>query len=160
MGRPFSKLSSNDKSQTFLTDTHSVACYPLKEIPGSLGKMKPTILIVEDHGGMPGLILDLLSEAFPKGNFLEAKNGEEAVDLARGRSLDIVLMDLGLPKMNGIEATRRIKVAVPESHVVIVTNHEGADFQRAATIAGASAYICKRQMETELIAVLTKLFPG
>lgn len=120
--------------------------------------MKPTILVVEDHEGVRGLILDLLSEAFPEGNFLEAKSGEEAVGLACRHSPDIVLMDIGLPKMNGLEATRCIKLAVPKAHVVIVTNHEGSDFQRAATVAGASAYISKSRMETELIPVLTKLF--
>lgn len=77
--------------------------------------------------------------------------------MASLHSPDIVLMDIGLPKMNGIEATRRIKSAVPQVNVVIVTNHEACEFENEAAVAGANAYMLKHQMQTELIPILTKL---
>jgi DNA-binding NarL/FixJ family response regulator len=66
-------------------------------------------------------------------------------------------MDIGLPKMNGIEATRRIKDAVPKARVVIVTNHETPEYENAAAIAGASAYVLKNRVNSELIPIVTKL---
>jgi DNA-binding NarL/FixJ family response regulator len=120
--------------------------------------MKLTILIVEDHDGVRFLLYDFLSDTFPYCRFLEAKNGEEAVALALAQSPEIILMDISLPKMNGIEATRRIKDAQPQTHVVIVTNHEADEFQREAYAVGACAYVLKHRMQTELVPVLTKLF--
>lgn len=118
---------------------------------------KPTILIVEDHEEVRFFLRALLSESLLGYHILEAKDGEEAVALASLHSPGIVLMDIGLPKMNGIEATRRIKAALPRVHVVILTNHEASEFKNEAIIAGAIAYILKHQMQTELIPILTKL---
>ena len=96
-------------------------------------------------------------KTFLKVSPLEAKSGEEAVSLAVTKPPDIVLMDIGLPKMNGIEATRRIKAAVMQARVVIVTSHEACKFRRAAVGAGASAYVLKERIYTDLLPVLTEL---
>ena len=129
------------------------------ECIGNKGRdMKATILIVEDHENVRFLLHDFLKGAFPGCRFLEAKNGEEAVTLATLHSPDIVLMDIGLPKMNGIEATRCIKDALPRTHVIIVTNHEAIEYKKEAAIAGASAYVLKNRMYTELVPVLMELF--
>ncbi len=119
--------------------------------------MCPTIMIVEDHEAVRTSLRDWLSAIFPDCVFVEAKSGEEAVDLARAQSPDVVLMDIGLPGMNGIEATRRIKVVWPQTQVVILTIHEAPEYQADAAAAGASAYITKRRMHTKLIPTLTKL---
>lgn len=118
---------------------------------------KVNILIVEDREGVRLYLRVLVSESFPECHCFEARDGEEAVAMASLHSPEIVLMDIGLPKMNGIEATRRIKEAVPKARVVIVTNHEASEFKNEAIIAGANAYILKHQMQTELIPILTKL---
>ncbi len=118
---------------------------------------KATILIVEDHDALRDSLRKWLSSIFPDCNFMDAKSGEEAVALASDRSPDIVLMDIGLPKMNGIEATRYILKAVPTTHVVILTIHDVADYKTDASAAGAIAYIPKHRMHSELIPVVTKL---
>ena len=118
---------------------------------------KPTILIVEDHEGVRTLLREWLSDTFPGCRILEAKSGEEAVTMAQAQTPDIILMDIGLPQMDGIQATPRIKDALPHTQVVIVTNHEAAEFKREATVAGASSYVLKDRIDTELIPVMTKL---
>jgi len=119
--------------------------------------MNPTVLIVEDHDAVRAALRDWLSVVFQDWGFLEAKSGEEAVDLARRNSPDVILMDIGLPGMNGIEATRRIKAAVPQAQVVMLTIHEAPEYQADAAAAGASAYILKRHMHSELIPALQRL---
>jgi len=116
-----------------------------------------TILIVEDREGVRHYLRVLVSESFPKCHCFEARDGEEAVTMASLHLPDIVLMDIGLPKMNGIEATRRIKETVPKARIVIVTNHEACEYKKAAAIAGASAYVLKNRMNSELIPIVTKL---
>jgi len=119
--------------------------------------MNPTILIVEDHDAVRAALRDWLSTTFPDWSFLEAKSGEEAVDLACAKAPDIILMDIGLPKMNGIGATRHIKAAAPQVQVVMLTIHEAPEYQADAAAAGANAYVVKRKMHTELIPTLRKL---
>jgi len=119
----------------------------------------PTILIVEDHDAVRASLRDWLSATFPNLDCLEARTGEEAVALVPGRPPALVLMDVALPGMNGIEATRRIKLDAPQTQVVILSIHEDAHYQLDAATAGASAYVPKRRMHVELIPIITKLLP-
>ena len=80
-----------------------------------------------------------------------------AVALVYAHSPDIVLMDIGLPQMNGIEATRHIKAVAPQVHVVILTIRESFKYKAAALKAGADRYISKLDMGTQLIPVLANL---
>jgi DNA-binding NarL/FixJ family response regulator len=116
-----------------------------------------TILIVEDHDALRDSLRRWLSSTFPDCTFFEAGSGEEAVAMASSHLPNIVLMDIGLPKMSGIEATRLIKKAVPNIKVVILTIHDVVDYKTDALAAGAIAYIPKHAMHTELIPVVTKL---
>jgi DNA-binding NarL/FixJ family response regulator len=129
----------------------------MKNTPNKNESAKVTILIVEDREGVRFYLRALVSDSFPECHCFEARDGEEAVAMASLHLPDIVLMDIGLPKMNGIEATRRIKDAVPKARVVIVTNHETPEYENAAAIAGASAYVLKNRVNSELIPIVTKL---
>lgn len=119
--------------------------------------MKGTILIVEDHDEVRATLHDWLSVIFYDCLFSEAKSGEEAVALIQAKPPDIVLMDIGLPGMNGIDATRRIKTTTPQVQVVMVTIHENPDYKNESIAAGATAYVTKRKMEKELIPLLKNL---
>ena len=119
----------------------------------------PTILIVEDHDAVRASLRDWLNATFPNLDCLEARTGEEAVALVLGRPPAIVLMDVGLPGMNGIEATRRIKTTAPQTQVVMLSIHEDPHYQIDAATAGASAYVSKRRMHIELIPIVRKLLP-
>lgn len=73
----------------------------------------------------------------------EASNGEEAVELARRHQPDVVLMDLSMPVVDGIEATRRITSELPNVRVLVLTMHDDPARTRAAISAGASGYLTK-----------------
>ncbi len=121
--------------------------------------MHPTILIVEDHAAVRKSLCDWLSVMLPDCQFVQAQSGEEAMALTDAQPPDIVLMDIGLPGITGIEATRRIKALAPNTSVVILSIHEEDAFQTDAAAAGASAFVFKRTMDTELVPVLQTLLP-
>jgi DNA-binding NarL/FixJ family response regulator len=116
-----------------------------------------TILIVEDHDAVRRSLRDWLEAVFPQYGFIEAASGEEAVAIAQAKSPQAVIMDIALPRMNGIEATRRIKATVPTAQVVILTIHEDKAYRADAAAAGASAYVPKRVMQTKLLPTLAAL---
>ncbi len=121
---------------------------------------KATILIVEDHNALRSSLLDWLQSVFHNCEFLVAESGEEAVKLASAHSLDIVLMDIQLPRMDGIETIRYIKGISPQTHAVIVSVYNYPAYLEAAAAAGACAYINKHSMHIELIPTLIKLLPA
>lgn len=88
---------------------------------------------------------------------VEASTGEEAVALAAQIAPDFVIMDLKLPGMNGIVATRRIKAMLPQAQVVVVSLFDAAEFQAEAAAAGVVAFLPKRIMHRELIPLLAAL---
>jgi DNA-binding NarL/FixJ family response regulator len=73
----------------------------------------------------------------------EAKDGQEALEACRALSPDVVLMDVRMPGMDGLEATRQIKAEMPRVSVVMVTMHENPDYLLEAVRAGAAGYVLK-----------------
>jgi two-component system invasion response regulator UvrY len=119
--------------------------------------MPVNILIVEDDANVRRLLGQWLSLTFPWCQVLEAATGEDGVRLAQSVSPRVVIMDISLPGISGIEATRRIKASVPGTEVVFLTIHEAEAYRKDAASAGASAYVSKRKMQTELIPVLERM---
>jgi len=119
--------------------------------------MPATILIVEDHDTVRKSLRDWLEVEFPQCRVIEAASGEEAIAVIRTESPRLVVMDISLPGMSGIEATRQIKAALPSAQVVMLTIHEDDAHRADAITAGASAYVTKRVMQTELIPTLAAL---
>lgn len=116
-----------------------------------------TLLIVEDNQGIRLWMRTLVTEAFPGLCIVEAMRGEEAVALAWFHLPEVILMDIGLPQMNGIEATWRIKVLVPQAYVVIVTNYEVPEYEEKTVRAGAYAYVLKKDISSKLIPILRQI---
>jgi CheY-like chemotaxis protein len=104
--------------------------------------LAPTVLIVEDAESERAVMRDLL-EAEGIAVVAEAGDGAEAVDRAIQSRPDVVLMDLRMPAMGGIEATRLIKEALPNTQVIILTVYEGPLPERSAEEVGAYAYLVK-----------------
>jgi DNA-binding NarL/FixJ family response regulator len=119
--------------------------------------MPATILIVEDHDEVRRSLQDWLKIEFPQCRVIEAASGEEAIALAQTESPNLVVMDITLPGMNGIEATRQIKAILPSARIVMLTIHDSDAHRAGATAAGASAYVSKRAMSTELLPTLAAL---
>ena len=117
----------------------------------------PKILVVEDHEHVRTTLKDFLAANFPDADLLEATNGEEAVAIANVESPDVVLMDIGLPVLNGIDATRRIKAEMPDLKVVMLTIHENPEYLDDAKDAGANGYVLKRKMASDLIPIISRM---
>jgi DNA-binding NarL/FixJ family response regulator len=90
----------------------------------------------------------------------EAANGIEAVDLARALKPDLVLMDLVMPEMDGIEATKRIKNEMPEIKIMMLTSFSDQDHVIPALEAGASGYQLKDIQPDDLISSIRKIING
>ena len=90
----------------------------------------------------------------------EASDGQEAVDLAERLTPDVVLMDLSMPVLNGVEATRRILATVPGTQVLVLSMHEGADSVLAALRAGARGYLVKGATKHEVARALHDVATG
>lgn len=86
-----------------------------------------------------------------------APNGAVAVELCEALQPDIVLMDLQMPEMDGIEATRRIKELAPDTAIVILTASPSEDDVRRAAAAGASGYLTKAAAASELVSTVVAL---
>jgi two-component system response regulator NreC len=90
----------------------------------------------------------------------EAGRGEEACQLAEQLKPEVVIMDLSLPDISGIEATKRIKAAVPECHIIALTMHEEEPYVLEVLKAGADAYIVKRSAAADLVNALRQVMAG
>jgi DNA-binding NarL/FixJ family response regulator len=119
--------------------------------------MSTTILIVEDHDAVRRSLRDWLEVELPQCRVIEVACGEEAIAFTRIEPPRLVVMDISLPGMNGIEAMRQLRAASPSTAIVVLTIHEGDTYRADAMSAGASAYVTKRAMQTELIPALTAL---
>lgn len=119
--------------------------------------MEQHILIVEDHPGVRKSLRECLELAFPQYQLLEAASGEEAVAIAETVLPGLVIMDIGLPGMNGIEATESIKKILPDTQVVMLTICDDDDYRNHASAAGASAYVAKRDVKTDLLPTLRRI---
>lgn len=90
----------------------------------------------------------------------EAANGREAVEMAATLKPDIVLMDVAMPELNGIEATRRIVQATPRLRVLVLSMHKEAVYVREILKAGARGYILKDAIDTELVNAVRSVARG
>jgi DNA-binding NarL/FixJ family response regulator len=112
---------------------------------------RPISVVIADDHTLFAEALALTLRSDPRFEVLGlAENGRQAVDLAASLHPDVVLMDLHMPVMDGIEATRRLRLASPRSHVVVVTASTSPEDGARARAAGARAYIRKWSSSEEL----------
>jgi DNA-binding NarL/FixJ family response regulator len=116
------------------------------------------ILVVEDFVPFQQYIISILATERGLEVIAGVSDGLEAVQKAKELKPDLILMDIGLPSLSGIEAARRIRKAVPEAKVVFLSQESSVDVVQMALNTGASAYVVKANAETELLeAVRTAL---
>lgn len=122
--------------------------------------MKSNILIVEDHE----LTRFGLKTAFETCDFInqvfEAESAEKGIEIVKNNHIDLIIMDLGLPGINGIEGTRRIKQENKDIKVVVLTSHNDVQEVLNSLKAGTNAYCSKEINPTSLINVVRSVLDG
>lgn len=121
---------------------------------------KITLLVVDDHAIMRDGIRALLSLHDDIEIIGEAGDGQEAVDKAMELNPDVIIMDIALPVMDGLEAMRRILKQNPRSKVLILTQHDEMEYVLSAVKAGATGYMPKRALGSELISAIRSVYRG
>lgn len=121
---------------------------------------KISVLIVDDHAILREGLRALLS-LYPDFEVVgEAEDGLEAINKTRELSPDIVLMDIAMPVLGGLEATLEIRKQSPGSRVVILTQHDDTEYIFPMLKAGAAGYVLKKAVGTELVAALRAVHHG
>jgi DNA-binding NarL/FixJ family response regulator len=115
------------------------------------------ILIVDDHAVVRRGVRALLESQPDWEVSAEATTGREAVDLARRLQPDVVIMDLSLPQLNGLDATRQILKESPRTEVLVLTMHHSEELARNVLQAGARGYVLKSDADQNLIAAVESL---
>ena len=123
-----------------------------------MGKIK--ILLAEDHVIVREGTRELVQREPDMEVVAEADDGEEAVQLAVKLQPDVVIMDIAMPKLNGIEATKQIKALYPATAVLILTAYDNDQYIFALLEAGAAGYLLKTVRGHELIDAIRAVYAG
>jgi DNA-binding NarL/FixJ family response regulator len=122
---------------------------------------KLKVVIADDHRMFAEALTAILSTDARINVVAQVGDGQAAVDLARELRPDVVVMDVAMPVMDGIDATRLIRAELPETAVVVVTGSAALSDVSRARAAGASAYVTKDQIAEDLVrAILDAGSPG
>jgi DNA-binding NarL/FixJ family response regulator len=120
----------------------------------------PRVLIADDHGIVRSGLRLLLERQPDIEVVAEAADGAEARELAIRERPDLAILDVKMPKLTGLQATREIKAQAPEVAVLILSMHDDERYVAEAMKAGASGYVVKTQADTDLMAAIRAIERG
>src|SRR5215510_14600312 len=114
------------------------------------------VLLVDDHEPWRRRISSELQKSSPRWQIVaEAADGLEAVEKARLLRPDLILLDIGMPTLNGIQAAARILVDYPKSRILFMSEHRSPDVVDAALATGASGYLVKSEASAQLMRAMS-----
>src|ERR1044072_4116228 len=123
--------------------------------------MKRTRILLADDHAVVRQGFKMLLGAQPDMEIVgEASNGREAVETAEALRPDIVVMDVAMPELNGIEATRRLGLSVPHARVVALSMHKDSVYVREILRAGARGYLLKDSVAADLVSAIRAVASG
>ena len=130
-------------------------CSTVTEAGSQPNEMKNArLLIVDDHEIFRRGLRALLEPSSEWQICGEAVDGVDAIEQCRSLKPDIVVLDVSMPRLNGLEAARLICKQTPEPHIVIITQHDSPQIRSAALEAGARAFVTKSSVGSELVSAL------
>lgn len=123
----------------------------------ALAESSMRLLLVDDDPRFRETLRQLLATRDEAEILGEAGDGEEALRLAETLQPDVVLMDLAMPRMNGLEVTRHLKARWPQVRIIIITVHDDEAYRRTALAAGAETFLVKKTLGVDLWPTLRRL---
>ncbi|MCD4786826.1 MAG: response regulator transcription factor [Desulfobacterales bacterium] len=121
---------------------------------------KTRVLLAEDHTIVRKGLRSLLDKETGIKVVGEAEDGREAIAKAEELHPDVVVMDIAMPRLNGLEATRQIKKRFPDMKILILTMHTNEEYVLQTLNAGASGYLVKKAAPAELISAINAVHKG
>jgi DNA-binding NarL/FixJ family response regulator len=118
------------------------------------------VLVVEDHEPFRRFVRSTLATRIEYQVICEVSDGLEAVQKAEELQPDLIVLDIGLPSLNGVEAARRIRKLSPKSKILFVSQESSADVVQEALRLGAMGYVAKAQAGIELLAAVEAVCQG
>ena len=118
------------------------------------------VLIADDHRVVREGLVAIMRESEDLEVVGEARDGQEAVEKARELSPDVILMDVSMPRMNGVEATRAIKRESPHIGVVALTMYDEEKYIFDLVRAGATGYLLKDSESSQIISAIRSIYKG
>ncbi len=117
------------------------------------------VLVADDHAIVRRGTRELIAERYPDAEFVEAGTGEAAVAMADGR-FDLVVIDLGMPGRGGLDAVRELACRHPRMPIVVLSQHDEAEYAARALRAGAGGYVTKDSATDELVSAVESTLRG
>ena len=114
------------------------------------------LLIVDGEVTMCARLRAYLEVILPRSRVLEAWSGARALELCVKERPELVLVDVTLPDMNGMELTTRLRALSPSPAVIVISYHEGTDYAERARAAGACCFLVKNRLATELAPAVAR----
>jgi len=123
-------------------------------------KLANTVLLAEDFAPFRAFIRSLLDDTTNFQVVAEVSDGLNAIDKSRHLQPDFVLLDIGLPRLNGLQAAKHIRSLVPSAKIVFLTQETDSDSVNEARRLGASGYVCKLHAAEKLLEALEAVLEG
>ncbi len=149
-----------DPSSQGVVPPSASATGPVHEMASATGYQMVSILLAEDHPVVRNNLVRLLDREADFHMVGDASDGLTALGMAQKLRPDVLITDLVMPGLHGIELVRRLKLESSGTRVVIVSNHVDEPYVRESFRVGASAYVCKDYVATHLVAAVRAVLAG